>query len=56
MAREVWDLYAYAISLTGPQPTLIERDNDIPEFPVLAAEARQAEIVMARHAKLEAAA
>ena len=56
VAREVWDLYAYAISLTGPQPTLIERDNDIPEFPVLAAEARQAEIVMARHAKLEAAA
>jgi hypothetical protein len=49
VAQAVWDLYAYAISLTGPQPTLIERDNDIPAFPVLAAEARAAEAVMARH-------
>ncbi|MBK9593870.1 MAG: DUF692 domain-containing protein [Rhodocyclales bacterium] len=56
VAEAVWALYDFALSLTGPQPTLIERDNDIPEFPVLAAEARQAEIVMARHAKLEAAA
>ncbi len=55
VAQAVWDLYAYAISLTGPQPTLIERDNDIPAFPVLAAEAHAAEIVMARHATLEAA-
>ena len=56
VAEAVWALYDFTLSLVGPQPTLIERDNDIPEFPVLAAEARQAEIVMARHAKLEAAA
>jgi uncharacterized protein len=56
VAEAVWALYDFAISLTGPQPTLIERDNDLPEFPVLAAEARQAEVIMARHAKLEAAA
>ena len=56
VAREVWDLYAYAISLTGPQPTLIERDNDLPAFAVLAAEARQAEVLMARHASFEIAA
>ncbi len=31
----------------GPLPTLIERDNDIPAFPVLLAEARRAEAVMA---------
>jgi hypothetical protein len=49
VAEAVWDLYAYAIALAGPQPTLIERDNDIPAFPVLAAEARAAEAVMARH-------
>ena len=55
VAEAVWDLYAYAITLAGPQPTLIERDNDLPAFPVLAAEARQAEIVMARQAALEAA-
>jgi hypothetical protein len=46
VAEAVWDLYAYALSLAGPQPTLIERDNDIPAFPVLAAEARQAEAIM----------
>ena len=56
VAEAVWALYDFAISLVGPQPTLIERDNDLPAFPVLAAEARQAEVVMARHASLEAAA
>ena len=56
VAEAVWALYDFAISLVGPQPTLIERDNDLPAFPVLAAEACQAEFVMARHASLEAAA
>lgn len=56
VAEAVWALYDFALSLVGPQPTLIERDNDLPAFAVLAAEARQAEIVMARHAKLEVAA
>ena len=44
VAEAVWALYDFALSLTGPLPTLIERDNDLPEFPVLAAEARQAEV------------
>jgi hypothetical protein len=56
VAEAVWDLYAYAIALAGPQPTLIERDNDIPAFPVLAAEARAAEAVMARHGNGQAVA
>jgi len=43
IAEAVWDLYRFTLELTGPQPTLIERDNDIPAFPVLLAEARQAE-------------
>jgi uncharacterized protein (UPF0276 family) len=46
VARDVWDLYRYALGLTGPAATLIERDNDIPAFAVLAAEARQAELIM----------
>lgn len=49
VANVVWELYDDAISLLGPQPTLIERDNDIPAFAVLAAEAWQAEAIMARH-------
>ena len=46
VAHDVWELYGFTISLTGPQPTLIERDNDIPAFEVLAAEAWQAESIM----------
>ncbi|MDX9994772.1 MAG: DUF692 domain-containing protein [Rhodocyclaceae bacterium] len=49
VANAVWDLYDFAIALLGPQPTLIERDSDIPALSVLAAEAWQAEALMARH-------
>jgi uncharacterized protein (UPF0276 family) len=31
---------------TGPLPTLIEWDNDLPAFPVLAAEAQRARAIM----------
>ena len=31
----VWDLYARTIALAGPKPTLIEWDNDVPDWPVL---------------------
>jgi uncharacterized protein (UPF0276 family) len=48
VAQAVWDLYAFALERLGPTPTLIERDNDIPSFPVLLAEAHQAEAIMAR--------
>jgi uncharacterized protein (UPF0276 family) len=34
---------AAAVARFGPQPTLIERDANVPELPVLLAEARQAE-------------
>jgi hypothetical protein len=47
VADAVWSLYAYALDLAGPRPTLIEWDNDVPAFPVLAAEAQRAELVMA---------
>lgn len=43
VAQAVWDLYAFALSLTGPLPTLIERDSDLPAWPVLLAEAHLAE-------------
>ncbi|MBV8469016.1 MAG: DUF692 domain-containing protein [Burkholderiaceae bacterium] len=39
----VWALYAKALERFGPQPTLIEWDNDIPELAVLLAQAEQAE-------------
>jgi uncharacterized protein (UPF0276 family) len=39
VADPVWELYEEALLLTGPQPTLLERDCDIPALPVLLAEA-----------------
>lgn len=46
VADEVWGLYARVIQRAGPVPTLIEWDNDIPSWRVLADEARRAEAVM----------
>lgn len=43
VAQAVWDLYAFTLALTGPVATLLERDNDIPAWPVLLAEANLAE-------------
>lgn len=37
-----WRLFEYAIARFGSIPTLIERDNDIPDFDVLLAESRLA--------------
>jgi uncharacterized protein len=42
----VWDLYAHAVALIGPVPTLIEWDADVPAWPTLAAEAERAEAIM----------
>lgn len=45
----VWSLYRDVLSRTGPLPTLIERDNDIPPLAVLLAEMQQAEDLLAQH-------
>ena len=42
VADPVWDLYAQVIALGGPKPTLIEWDNDVPDWPVLRHEAARA--------------
>jgi uncharacterized protein (UPF0276 family) len=43
VADAVWALYDTALTLAGPQATLIERDNDLPALDVLLLEAQQAE-------------
>ncbi|MGA9853659.1 MAG: DUF692 domain-containing protein [Gammaproteobacteria bacterium] len=51
VADEVWELYREALAYTGPVPTLIEWDQDIPELEVLLAEAAKAEgLLHAQHA------
>jgi uncharacterized protein (UPF0276 family) len=47
VADAVWALYTHTLSRTGPRPTLIEWDNDVPEWGVLFAEAKRADHVIA---------
>jgi hypothetical protein len=42
----VWTLYAHTIARGGAKPTLIEWDNNVPDFPVLAAEAARADAIL----------
>lgn len=50
VADPVWALYARVIARGGARPTLIEWDNDVPDWPVLAAEAARASAFLAVHA------
>lgn len=43
----VWELLAYTLAQTGPKPVLVEWDNDVPQWPVLRAEAEHAAQVLA---------
>jgi len=55
--RAVWDLFAYTIARTGPMPTLIEWDADVPAWQDLKAEAdRAAALMQATRMPREAAA
>ena len=46
VAPEVWALYAEALALFGPRPTLIEWDTDVPTLAVLLEEAAHAERIL----------
>lgn len=39
VSPDVWDLFRHTLERTGPRPTLVEWDNDVPAFDVLAEEA-----------------
>jgi uncharacterized protein (UPF0276 family) len=51
VSAAVWSLYEATIAATGPRPTLIEWDTDIPAFAVLAGEAATAQNIL-DHARL----
>ena len=42
VSGDVWDLYEWALTHTGPIPTLIEWDTNVPSLETLVAEARKA--------------
>lgn len=50
VADPVWALYSQTIARAGALPTLIEWDNDIPDFPILLAEAARAADILTRAA------
>ena len=43
---DVWELYGEVIARTGPLPTLIERDSNVPPLATLMSEAQRADHVM----------
>jgi uncharacterized protein (UPF0276 family) len=52
VADPVWTLFAEVIGRTGPLPTLVEWDNDLPDWPVLLAEATRAGAILAAERRL----
>jgi uncharacterized protein (UPF0276 family) len=48
VTAEVWTLYAEALSLFGPVPTLIEWDTNVPSLDVLVEEATRADTLLGR--------
>jgi uncharacterized protein len=54
VAADVWELYEQVIAQTGPLPTLIERDSNVPSLQELVGEAQNANRLM-RHAGRKAA-
>ncbi len=53
VAAEVWQLYRHFVERAGAQPTLIERDGNLPDFGALMAERGQAAETMARETRQE---
>ncbi len=55
IAEAVWTLYAHVIARTGPIPTLIEWDNNVPEWQTLRAEAVAAQDILSGASRASAA-
>jgi uncharacterized protein (UPF0276 family) len=51
----VWALYEELITRTGPIASLVEWDNEVPEWSVLRAEAEAADAILRRAAERRAA-
>ena len=47
---DVFALYEHTLRRTGPLPTLVEWDNNVPDFPVLFAEAQRVDAALAGEA------
>jgi uncharacterized protein (UPF0276 family) len=52
VADQVWALFEGVIERCGPVPTLVEWDSNVPDWPVLRAEAIAAQAILDRHAPI----
>ncbi|MFL5011879.1 DUF692 domain-containing protein [Rhizobium sp.] len=52
VADAVWKLYEIVIGRSGPIPTLIEWDSNIPDWPILRGEALAAQAIMDHHSSI----
>lgn len=43
---DVWELYKFTLSKTGPVPSLVEWDSELPEWEILLAEAQKADEIL----------
>ena len=50
----VWQLYEHLVARTGPRPTLIERDGNLPSFDTLMAERARAQSTLSQPAEATA--
>ena len=50
VADAVWKLFDIVAGRCGPIPTLVEWDSNIPDWPILKAEAEAAQVILDRHA------
>jgi uncharacterized protein (UPF0276 family) len=55
ISQAVWTLYAHVITRIGAIPTLIEWDNDVPDWPTLLAEAIAAQDILSDASRASAA-
>ena len=55
VANAVWELYRHVIARAGPTPTLIEWDNEVPDWPTLRGEALAAQEILTAAAQASAA-
>ena len=55
IAQGVWALYAHVLARTGAIPTLVEWDNDVPDWQTLRAEAVAAQNILSGAARASAA-
>lgn len=55
VADQVWSLYEYVVAKAGPRPTLIEWDNDVPNWATLKSEVDLADAILLKKRQHHAA-